>query len=101
MKDIKKTNNYILGKLLNEFDKKGTKIEIKYSKENFIEIKGKGFDYEELSFFLMGILMEAYDKIKPNLVFNMALTEALTNLNKTVRGDLKEVLAEDEEDRED
>lgn len=79
--ELKKSNNFILTRLLPEIDSMKGKIMIAYKHNDLgIKIKGKNVDMETVAMFSIGTLFEIYDKAKGHPVFDAAFVECLNAL---------------------
>lgn len=91
--DKRYSNNYILKKLLPEFTKRNSEVQIRWNKKMpGIEVKGTNMDNEEISFFILALLMDVYSYAnKDSKVYQLAMREGLEELVKRINIDLGEI----------
>lgn len=87
MIEIKRTGhktNHILHAIIAGFYTRGSKVTIKYTGKDRILTKLRKCDYEEFSFFLLGLFKEAYECTDKSEIYTKAVTETLRNYLKEV-----------------
>ena len=89
--ELKKSNNFILTRLLPEIDSMKGKVMIAYKYSDIgIKIKGKNVDVETVAMFSLGTLFEIYDKAKGHPIFDAAFIECLEALLKIAKENQKD-----------
>lgn len=89
--EVKRSNNFILTRLLPEIDHMKGQVMIAYKHDNLgIKIKGKNVDIETIAMFSLGTLFELYDKAKGTPIFDAAFIECLEALLEIAKENQKD-----------
>jgi len=85
--EVRKSNNFILTKLLPEIDRMKGQVMIAYKHNDLgVKIKGKNADIETITMFSLGTLFELYDKAHGHPIFDAAFIECLEALLEIAKG---------------
>ena len=82
---MKRTNhkeNPIFAKIMQGMYHRGSKLKVAYTGGNCVKTKLKKCDFQELSFFLLGLFLEIYRTADKDKVYKSAVSEVLDSIVK-------------------